>query len=152
MSSPTCGEWLVSKEVMKAKTLNFLCGLSLLSLGLWSCSETNYPVYPDCIEARVIDNVCGQAVIEILSSPYHHLGEDNFLASDGNTYNNVFSTTLDCEEIELIPQRGGTFYFKLTEDQGPQNCISCLALPSRMPEVWLEMEIVEDCLETNSSL
>ncbi len=109
MSSPTCGEWLVSKEVMKAKTLNFLCGLSLLSLGLWSCSETNYPVYPDCIEARVIDNVCGQAVIEILSSPYHHLGEDNFLASDGNTYNNVFSTTLDCEEIDSAKGRNILF-------------------------------------------
>lgn len=135
---------------MKTKTLKLWMSLGLVSLGLLGCDETDFPLEPQCIEARVITHICGHAVIQVISPAFDHLGEDGWTNHDGQTYDNVFSTQLNCREIELIPEEGETFHFKVTtKKEEVQNCIVCQALPAQMPDTKIEMEITDECMGIN---
>ena len=124
--------------------------LGLTSLGLLGCGETDFPLEPTCIEARVITHICGHAVIQVTNPQFDHLGQDSWTDSDGQVYDNVFSTRLNCQEVELIPERGETFHFRVTEEANePENCVQCLAIPASMPDVWIEMEITDECMGIN---
>lgn len=122
--------------------------LGLLSVSLWSCDEENLPLDRACIEARVITEICGQAVIQVISPDIDGLGEDNWTDGQGNTYDNVFSTQFSCEDMDNIPEDGSTFYLEVVEELAPQNCLVCLAIPAHMPETRLNIRVANNCSGT----
>lgn len=120
-------------------------GLLMLNLCLWSCDEDNLPLDERCIEVRVVTEICGQAVMQIMSPEHSNIGEDNWTDSQGNTYHNVFSTLIHCEDLDKVPEDGSTFFVTLLGEPMPRSCVDCLAIPASMPDLRLNMSVADHC-------
>lgn len=131
---------------MRSNPLFLWIGLGLLSLGLWSCeSEKESPLVGGCIEARLIDYICGEAVIQILSPAFTNLGEDGWTDWQGSAYDHVFFTYIDCEDQEMLPTDGSSFYITLTEEPASQQCIQCDATLASRPDRSLNVRLIGVC-------
>ena len=139
----------LNDKVMKTRLFKYSICLGLLILGIWSCEKENLPLDESCIQVKVIDDVCGHAIMQIISPEFVSLGEDNWTDYDGNIYDGVFSTFLDCEDLEKMVGKGDVFYVRLADEPRSQNCVVCLAIPAKMPETFYNIQIAEDCADTN---
>lgn len=122
----------------------FIC-LGLLSLCLWSCNEDTVPIDENCIEARLVEDICGQAVIQVISPHAQFMELGSYTHWEKGTFENVFGTFLDCEDMENIPRDGSSFRIRIIEEPRPQTCGVCLALLANMPKEQYHMRIVQDC-------
>lgn len=97
---------------------------------------------PDLIEVRVLTEICGSAVLQVVSGAVNvPLG--CWTDADGDVHHNAFGTFLD-------PCTGGfptgdskTFFVKLIDEVERTNCIVCLALPANMPEQFYPIRIID---------
>lgn len=76
-----------------------------------------------CVKARIISISCGWYIVQSLNNDA--LGEDNWRAQDGNTYDNVFDIYNLCEMPDSLKPMD-TVYFKLTDQISGENCKICL--------------------------
>lgn len=130
---------------MKTRNIRLYICLGLLSLGLWNCNEDTVPLDENCIEATLVTDICGQAVIQVISPHAQTMKLGTYTHWDDRTFENVFGTFLDCEDMQNIPRDGSTFRIRIIDEPGPQNCGVCLALLANMPEEQYHMRIVQDC-------
>lgn len=123
--------------------------LGLLSVGLWACEEDTVPLDGSCIEVRLVADICGQAVIQVLSPHAETLDLGSYTHWEDGTFDDVFGTFLDCEDMDRLPRDGSSFRIKIIEEPMPQTCAVCLALLADMPEERYHMRIVTDCTGAN---
>ena len=134
---------------MKSGAFKRCIYLGLLSLGLSACmSEQESPVVGGCIEARLIDHICGEAVIQIVSPAFTRLGEDGWTDGQGNEYDHVFFTYIDCEDEDKLPTDGTSFYITITEAPANQTCVVCDATLSNRPDKRLNIRLIGVCAYT----
>lgn len=130
---------------MKLKAI-VLTGLLFASL-LVACGNGDDPLPENCIQARWIDDFCGNAVIQVLSPAHYGLAQDHWTDGQGEEFEHVFGTFLDCDDMQSIPRDGSTFLIKITEENANQECGVCLGLLTPMPETFRYMKIIESCEE-----
>lgn len=117
--------------------------LIILSLSYTACSKsvkkdenkrTTAPlkINVSCVKARIISTSCGWFIVQSLNSDA--LGQDNWRAQDGNTYDNVFDIFNLCElPGNLNPM--DTVYFKITDQISGENCNICLIGGEILPSI-----------------
>lgn len=130
----------------------FILSLLFLTLFFTACENEDWrlPVPQNCVEVKLVAELCGQAVIQVVSEQHFSLGEGSWTDWDGNVHRNVFSTNLHCEDMERIPRDGATFLIKIVDEEewGPQNCAVCLALFADRPERFHYMRMIDNCGES----
>ena len=141
----TFNSLVVSNPTMKARKSIQAIVLGMLSLGLWGCGEDNLPLDENCIEARLVAELCGQAVIQVVNAEGQNLNLGTFEHWENGTFDNVFGTFLDCEDMGVLPQDGSTFRIRIVEDPREMHCAVCFALLGGMPEQQYHMRVVNDC-------
>lgn len=114
-----------------------------IGLSVWSCKEEDLPAN-DCIQVKLIEELCGQAILQVMDPAYYGIAEDNWQNSNGDVLTHVFSTNLACQPI---PEDGGIFYVKL-EPKMPQTlavCFVCQALLAHTPSTFHYVSIQTNC-------
>jgi hypothetical protein len=123
------------------KILLFTC----LIFAIWSCEEDTTP-QSECIQVRLVDEICGNAILQIVDPDFNSLGQATWQDSNGQSWSNVFSTTLTCV-IDQVPTGGTSFFINIEAElpQGYQDCVTCLANFSNAPEVFHYVRIQTNC-------
>lgn len=115
----------------------------MIGLTVWSCEERDLPPN-NCIQVKLVEELCGQAILQVMDPAYYGLAEDNWENSNGDVLTHVFSTNLACQQI---PTDGSVFYLKL-ESEMPQtlaSCIVCKALLAHTPSTFHYVSIQTNC-------
>jgi hypothetical protein len=130
------------KHAMKKLFLFLMIGLSV-----WSCEEEDLPAN-NCIQVKLIMEVCGNAILQVVDPAYYDIAEDSWQKSNGDVLTHVFSTNLACQPTPY-PTDGSIFFIKL-ESQMPQTfcLINCQALLAESPETFHWVSIQTDCVTT----
>jgi hypothetical protein len=128
------------KHAMKKLFLFLMIGLSV-----WSCEEEDLPAN-NCIQVKLIMEVCGNAILQVVDPAYYDIAEDSWQKSNGDILTHVFSTNLACQPTPY-PADGSVFNIKV-ESQMPQTfaaCGVCQALLPESPETFHWVSIQTDC-------
>ena len=115
----------------------------MIGLSVWSCEERDLPSN-NCIQVKLVEELCGQAILQVMDPAYYGIAEDSWQNSNGDVLTHVFSTNLACQQI---PTDGSVFYVKL-ESQMPQtlaSCIVCKALLAHTPSTFHYVSIQTNC-------
>lgn len=104
-----------------------------------SC-EKETPLNGKCIKVKLINQFCGQAVLQVLDTDYYSIAQDTWTSHDDQEYKHVFGTTLACDPVE----NGDIFYVNIVEKYD-QSCAVCFALYTNMPEPYYNVSIAEKC-------
>lgn len=124
----------------------------ILSIALWSC-QTEELVNTNCIELKLVDEICGNAIVQIMDAQYYNLGETSFNRGDGSTLENVFSTSLTCIGSD-IPAVGSRFFVELVKhtNQPSLECTQCLAILYPMPGKFHAVKLAKNCVASSSDM
>ena len=95
----------------------------LLSFVIFSC-EDDPGSFAKCVRVKVVKQLCGQAVLEILDPLYHNMGQ-SWVDHGGTQYENVFSTILPCS-LQVGP--ADEILIEFTNELTDQGCNRCMAL------------------------
>ena len=129
------------------KPIYFLTGV--LFIFMVACEEAatiDEPV--DCIEVKLIYELCNQAVIQLVSPNTSQLELGTFEV-DGITYENVFKTFFHCEQLDQALTDSASFRIRpINEDDWDalfsQECIYCEPhIAGHLPFTYVE--ILENC-------
>ncbi|MFY0592142.1 hypothetical protein [Roseivirga sp.] len=118
--------------------------LSLLTIIFFCLSSCENDDAPDCIEVRVITQICGNAVLEVISGG-ENLSLGTWTSADGQIYTNVIGAIFNSCDDNLSENLEGSFFITIAEPEENSNCIMCLAIPSNMPEPVYPVKIVKSC-------
>ena len=76
-------DWIYIPELkieVQTKTiimkLRFITLLLLVSLGLWSCDKSSDELKDECLEVKILNEICGNAVVQILGPKLYEYGEN----------------------------------------------------------------------------
>jgi hypothetical protein len=121
-----------------------------LTVFIWSC-QNEEPISTTCVEIKLIDEICGNAIVEVLDTKYFDLAEPTFVRTDGTILKNVFSTSLACIK-DNKPAIGSTFYVEIAPSSSIANseCIQCLAIFDSMPAKFHHVKLAENCTNTGN--
>lgn len=106
-----------------------------------SCEKSDSDFQNDeCIEVKVLAEICGTAVLQIQNSKYYNLGEKGWSQENGKTsFDNVFFTVFSCEDMEYLSKEysgkpeGKSFNIKIQDKFEMGNCAVCLAIIANPP-------------------
>lgn len=122
---------------MRRFFLSITC-LSLLALS--GCK--NDDVTPDLLEVKVLEQVCGSAVLQVVSGTARvPLG--TYTDIDGVVHQKAFGTFLDPCADNYPPNLSETFFVRIIDEEERSNCIVCLALPANMPDENYPIRIID---------
>ena len=96
---------------------------ALLSSFIFSC-EDDHGSFTKCVRVKLVKQMCGQAVLEILDPLHHNMGQ-SWVDHAGKQYENVFSTILPCS---LQVGSADEFMIEFTNELTDQGCNRCMAL------------------------
>jgi hypothetical protein len=140
----------VSLRYLNLKSMKKVFILLLIAFFAWSCQEEEESPVTHCIQVQLIEEVCGQAILQVINPTPFDLAQATWQKSNGEVLYNVFSTNLSCFAAQL-PVDGSSFYVKI-EAQIPQtlaNCVMCLALPPEMPPTFHYVSYQANCNTTD---
>lgn len=132
---------------MKSKVI-----IVLLSLGALACEDKNCEPNTNCVRVKLVKELCGQAILQILDESYFSWGQ-SWEDGDGVQYENVFTTLLPCELSDNFGDGSGTiepgdeFTIRFTGNQHDDECARCKALLDG-PEKFLPIEVTDNCVDT----
>lgn len=119
----------------------------MIGLAVWSCEERDLPPN-NCIQVKLVEELCGQAILQVMDPAYYGIAEDSWENSNGDVLTHVFTTNLACQQI---PTDGSVFYVKL-ESQMPQtlaSCSVCFAMLAHTPSTFHYVSIQTNCATNN---
>ncbi len=119
-----------------------------LALAFASCDKSaQEDLNEDTFTVKVVAAICSEAVLEILDDDYTQNGQATW--TQGNvTYNNVFFTQFNCEDLENFGKLarpsliGLELKVKITE-QNLGDCAVCLATIADPPATKHFVDVVE---------
>jgi hypothetical protein len=93
-----------------------------------ACDKENYS--SGCLEGKVIDAFCADYIIQITGGEFDRSIADTTWTDpvSGNIYQNVFQVLNYCHLQEKNVSRGDKFYFRLSDMNSGNNCVTCLAI------------------------
>ncbi len=124
--------------------------LLLLSLSLWSCDKSSDELKDECIEVEILNEICGNAVVQILDKDFYQYGENGYKL-DEVTYDHVFSTTFSCADMSKLyatssSLKGLRVKVKATEKhEDDPYCTRCAATIANAPQKFVLLKVVNDC-------
>lgn len=128
----------------------FLSTLTCLALVFSSCEKTEEELLQQCFTIKILDEVCGTAVVQILDEDYYKYGVNGYQL-DGVTYDHVFSTELSCADLTkfhtLAPSlRGLVVDVKMLKQmEYDPACTRCAAIVPNAPAKWIPIKFSENC-------
>lgn len=121
----------------------FLALLSVVVITFSSC-ENESETYPDCIEVRVVAELCGNAVLQVVNG-YQALNLETWTDSEGNVHQNTFSTFMNPCAENYPDDLSSTFFVTFADEKDTSDCIVCLALLANMPQTYIDVRFVAPC-------
>ena len=131
------------------RSISLLFGLVLAVLV--ACDEEPLiDVAIDCVEVRVVTELCNQAVIQVVNPGNTDITLSSY-EFDGVTYNNVFKTFFHCQQMPNVPLDGTSFYIQAINEEAwkanntnNEDCFYCEPLlAGELPFSYVE--IVNNC-------
>lgn len=102
-----------------------------------------------CVQVRVVGELCGTAVLQVISGNMDGDLEASWTNNEGETFENVFTTFLDgCDPN--YPSDGESFFVEILDERPVSNCAVCLALFANAPEVYYHTKISTNCQVRNT--
>jgi hypothetical protein len=127
-----------------------LSTFTCLALVFSSCEKTEEELLNHCFKVKILDEVCGTAVVQIQDEEYYKYGVDGYQL-EGVTYNHVFSTELSCADLTKFKTlaaslRGLVVDVKmLKQAEYDPACIRCAAIVPNAPAKWVPIKFSENC-------
>lgn len=124
--------------------------LTCVTLILTGCEKTEEELLQQCFKVKILDEVCGTAVMQIQDEAYYKYGVNGYQL-DGVTYDHVFSTELSCADLSkfqtLAPSlRGLVVNIKiLKQKEYDPACVRCAAIVPNAPAKWIPVKFSEKC-------
>jgi len=121
----------------------FFALLSVVVISFSSC-ENESEVVPNCIEVRVVANVCGNAVLQVVNG-YQALNLETWTDSEGNVYQNTFGTFMNPCADNYPNDPESSFFVTFADEKELGDCIVCLAMLANMPQTYIDIRFVDPC-------
>lgn len=124
--------------------------LLLLTFTISSCDKSSDELKDQCFEVKILNEICGNAVVQILDEDLYQYGENGYQL-DGVTYDHVFATTFSCTDLSKINTfaaslRGLHLQVKVTErHEDDPYCTRCAATIANAPQKFVLLSVVNDC-------
>jgi len=128
----------------------FLSTLTCLALLFSSCEKTEEELLQQCFTIKILDEVCGTAVVQIQNEEYYKYGVNGYQL-DGVTYDHVFSTELSCADLTKFKTlsaslRGLVVDVKMLKQmEYDPACTRCAAIVPNAPAKWIPIKFSENC-------
>ncbi len=122
------------------KKIFFLLFTSIL---LISCDDELIVDSTDCFEVKLIDQMCGNAILQIVDASFTGVDKTNWTDGDGTTFERVFSANLPCNANQEHFEKGAVFQIRIVDQPIDETCGRCAAILPSMPEVRNEIEIMD---------
>lgn len=132
---------------MKLRSITLLL---VLSFALFSCDKSSDVLKDECLEVKILDEICGNAVVQILDPKLYDYGENGY-KSDGVTYDHVFATRFSCADMSKLyatssSLKGLQVKVKATErHEDDAYCTRCAATIANAPQKFVLLKVVNDC-------
>ncbi len=125
---------------------------SLLISGLLfsSCEKTDEQLPEKCVQVKILDELCGTAVMQILDEEYFKFGVDGY-QKEGITYDHVFSTELSCADLSKFQTlaaslKGLVVNVKMLKQmQYDPACVRCAGVVPNAPAKWIPVTFSGSC-------
>lgn len=119
--------------------------LILFLCPIWACSSDNTALRQNCLQVKVVESLCGQAVLQVVNPNSFELELQSWTDGGGVMYENVFSTVIPCNADQSAFENGSQLYVEIIEAPLTGDCIRCLALLANAPEITYPIKVVEKC-------
>lgn len=123
----------------------YAIALILFLYPVWACSSDNTAFGKNCLKVKVIESLCGQAVLQVINPNLVELELQSWTSGEGVLFENVFSTVIPCNAEQPVFQNGSEFYIEIIETPVTGDCVRCLALLANAPEINYHIKVVEKC-------
>ena len=121
------------------KRLSIILSL-LTTLVISSCD--NQPAV-DCVQVKIIDQICGNAIFQVIGGAVPDDVANTWTDSSGTTYENVFTTMVSpCDSGVQI---GDILFVKIVDQRPASDCLVCAAMLADTPKPFLHTVISKEC-------
>ena len=130
--------------------LTYISLILLLSLGFSACDKSSSELQDQCFEVKILNEICGNAVVQILDPKLFDYGENGYQL-DGISYNHVFTTRFSCADMSKMSAsasslKGLQIKVKATDRHvDDPYCTRCAATISNAPHKFVLLKIAADC-------
>jgi hypothetical protein len=119
-------------------------------LGFSACDKSSSELQDQCFEVKILNEICGNAVVQILDPKLFDYGENGYQL-DGISYNHVFTTRFSCADMSKMSAsasslKGLQIKVKATDrHEDDPYCTRCAATISNAPHKFVLLKIAADC-------
>lgn len=130
--------------------LTFINLLLLLSLVFSACDKSSSDLKDQCVEVKILNEICGNAVVQILDPKLYDYGENGYQL-DGVTYDHVFSTRFSCSDLSKMyanasSLKGLQINVQATDrHEDDAYCTRCAATIADAPQKFTLLKIASGC-------
>jgi len=121
-----------------------LVGLVLFLIGFSACDNSSSEE-KSCFQVRVIEEICSNAVLQVVDPASTKIELQSWRDWKGNTYKNVFTTTLPCNVDQSLSQKGAEFFIEIIQEAALGECIQCMAILTNTPETFYNIRLSATC-------
>lgn len=127
-----------------------LSTLTCLSLVFSGCEKKDEELLAHCFKVKILDEVCGSAVVQIQDEDYYKFGVNGYQL-DGVIYDHVFSTELSCADLSRFHTlasslRGLVVDVKMLKQmEYDPACGRCAAIVPNAPAKWIPIKFSDNC-------
>jgi len=124
--------------------------LLFLLFSISSCDKSSSELKDECLEVKILYEICGNAVVQILDPKLYEYGENGYKL-DGVTYDHVFATRFSCADMSKLyasssSLKGLQVKVKATErHEDDPYCTRCAATIANAPQKFVLLKVVNDC-------
>lgn len=122
----------------------------LFTLLFSACDKSSYDLKDQCFEVKILNEICGNAVVQILDSKLYEYGENDYHL-DGVSYDHVFTTRFSCADMSKMSAtasslKGLQINVKATDrHEDDLYCTRCAATIANAPKKFVLLKIATDC-------
>lgn len=126
-----------------------LAAITTLTLVFSGCEKNDEALLKKKFKIKILDEVCGTAVVQIQDEDYYRFGVDGY-ELDGVTYDHVFSTELSCADLSKFKTfapslRGLVVDVKILKQmEYDPACIRCASIVPNAPAKWVPIKYSND--------
>lgn len=130
--------------------LTSLCLIILFTLTFSACDKSSGDLKDQCLEVKILNEICGNAVVQILDPKLYEYGENGY-ELDGVVYDHVFATRFSCTDMSKMNAtssslKGLQVKVKVTErHEDDAYCTRCAATIANAPQKFALLKIATDC-------
>ncbi len=130
--------------------LTYASLILLFSLIFSACDKSSGELQDQCFEVKILTEICGNAVVQILDPKLYAYGENGYQLQ-GVTYDHVFTTIFSCADMSKMfattsSLKGLRIKVRATErHEDEAYCIRCAAAIANAPQKFTLLKLTTDC-------